>query len=164
MSLAVSTSCITSAHKRKLYDSGLPATATRYSTTSNSDSAIFKDHQGLGNFDYVLNSKNTLSGRYFYEDNPLLAPFPVQNANLADTNLIDSPVVTEKIDYSAILKLTTIVTSNLVNEARISSQRYVTNNVEQASCADSRFGIADLNPRLLRISDDASYFPVTGEF
>ena len=40
--------------------------------------ATFKDHQGIGNLDYVINSKNTFSGRYIYETDPLDAPFGAQ--------------------------------------------------------------------------------------
>ena len=37
------------------------------------DPASFKDHQGIGNVDYVINSKNTFSGRYVYETDPINA-------------------------------------------------------------------------------------------
>src|ERR1700730_11123989 len=42
--------------------------------------ASFKDHQGVGNIDYVINSKNTFSGRYVYEADPINANFPAVNA------------------------------------------------------------------------------------
>ena len=37
--------------------------------------ATFKDHQGIGNVDYVINSKHTFSGRYIFEADPHQCPF-----------------------------------------------------------------------------------------
>lgn len=48
---------------------------------------IFKDHQFLGNFDYVINSKNTLSGRFEWEDDPLYAPDAVINSTIVSNTL-----------------------------------------------------------------------------
>ena len=62
-----------------------------------SDPAIFKDHQGLGNFDYVINSKNTLSGRYVYEIDPLHGQFAVINATLAGNALPGNPVTSDQV-------------------------------------------------------------------
>jgi hypothetical protein len=129
-----------------------------------SDPATFKDHQGLGNFDYVLNSKNTLSGRYVYEIDPLNGNFAVLNATLPGNSLPGNPITTTKIDHGAILKLTSIVTPNFVNEARISYQRYVTNDTEGSPFRNSQFGIADLSPGTSPIADDLSTFTLTSLF
>src|SRR5439155_1473258 len=51
-----------------------------YALQNYSIPAIFKDHNGMGNFDYLINSKHTLAGRYQYERDTLQAPFPFQNA------------------------------------------------------------------------------------
>ena len=32
--------------------------------SSISDPAIFHEYQGMGNFDYIVNSRNTVSGQY----------------------------------------------------------------------------------------------------
>ena len=54
---------------------------TSFSPTTFTDPAIFKDHNGLGNLDYTINTSNTLSVRYEYEADPIPL-FPVLNANL----------------------------------------------------------------------------------
>jgi Carboxypeptidase regulatory-like domain len=139
--------------------------SANYASQSFSLPAIFHDHQGLGNFDYVINSKNTLSGRYDYETDPLNATMPVINATVAGTDLPGNPATTTKTDHSAILKLTTIVTPNFVNEARISYQRYVTLDTEQSTYTNSSVGITDLDAKgSTPIADDLSYFCITGTF
>ncbi len=79
------------------------------------------EDQYLGNFDYVVDSKNTLSERFFTSKDPQDQPFvclgPCQ------------PGAPEDVTYtadSAVLKLTTVATSNLVNEASFSYQRSTT--------------------------------------
>jgi hypothetical protein len=42
-------------------------------------SRLYTEHQGLGNMDYVINSKNTLSGRYFYGTDPTKNSFNCGN-------------------------------------------------------------------------------------
>jgi hypothetical protein len=37
--------------------------------------ALYKEHQAVGNFDYSINDKNTLSGRYFYTSDPTAISF-----------------------------------------------------------------------------------------
>ena len=139
--------------------------SANYASQSFSLPAIFHDHQGLGNFDYVINSRNTLSGRYEYETDPLNATMPVINATVAGTDLPGNPATTTKTDHAAILKLTTIVTPNFVNEARISLQRYITLDTEQSPYRNSQVGITDLDPiGSTPIADDLSYFCVTGFF
>src|SRR5207237_7171054 len=50
----------------ELQGSGLADTAPGggYGLRSFSDPAIFKDHNGMGSFDYLINDKHTLVGRY----------------------------------------------------------------------------------------------------
>jgi len=139
--------------------------SANYASQSFSLPAIFHDHQGLGNLDYVINSRNTLSVRYDYETDPLNATMPVINATVAGTDLPGNPATTTKTDHAAILKLTTIVTPNFVNEARISYQRYVTLDSEQSPYTNSSVGITDLDPKgSTPIADDLSYFCITGTF
>ena len=111
-----------------------------------SDPAIFKDHQFIGNFDYFLSSKETLSGRYEYETDPTHASFPVINATLAGTSLPGTPVNATKLGHSALLKLTSILSNNLVNEARVSFQRYNAVNSEGDPFTDTQVGVTPLNP------------------
>src|SRR5207244_11481797 len=42
--------------------------------------AVFNDHNFMANGDYLINPQHSFAMRYEYEKDPLLAPFPVQNA------------------------------------------------------------------------------------
>jgi hypothetical protein len=125
-----------------------------------SEPAIFKDHQFIGNFDYVLNSRETLSGRYEYETDPTNASFPVINATLAGTSLPGTPVNATKLGHSALLRLTSILTNSLVNEARVSFQRYNAVNSEGDPFTDTQVGVTPLNPA--PSLNGLSYFNVGG--
>src|SRR3984885_12075218 len=79
--------------------------------------ALYHENRYVANGDYVINSKETLATRYFYTLNP-------QNPLLGQTggNL---PGVDENIVFGnqdAVLKLTSLVTNNFVNEAGASFQ------------------------------------------
>jgi hypothetical protein len=80
-----------------------------------SDPARFTENQALFNLDYVIDSKNTLSGRYFYAYAPQTQDFA--NANGQPPG---SGISVLSGDQLAIGKLTTTVTNNLVNEVRFS--------------------------------------------
>jgi Carboxypeptidase regulatory-like domain/TonB dependent receptor-like, beta-barrel len=81
--------------------------------------APFSEDQYLVNSDYVINTKNTLAMRFFYSNDPRTFNFntPIGGA---------LPGAPEQVQYSntnAVLKLTTLLTNSLVNEARVSFQR-----------------------------------------
>src|SRR5207245_4911645 len=78
--------------------------------------AIFNDHNFMANGDYLINSKQSLAMRYQYEKEPLFANFPVQNALQQGNFLPGNPIRTTKSNHSALLRLTSIVSNNLVNE------------------------------------------------
>ena len=74
--------------------------------------ASHREDQVVLNGDYQVNPKNTLSGRYFYSRNPQYSPLAGQ-----------LPGTPKSLYYSntySVLKLTSIITNNLVNEARAS--------------------------------------------
>lgn len=82
--------------------------------------AIYTENQYVANGDYIFNSKNTLSTKYFYTHNPYTT-FLGQGGG-------DLPGTPEGIlfgNHNAVAKLTTLVTSNFVNEARVSFQQNV---------------------------------------
>jgi hypothetical protein len=128
--------------------SGAPDTAANlgYLTTTVSDPVRFKDHMGLGNFDWIINNKHTLAGRFEYEADPMKAPIAVLNATLVTQALLGSPVSTVKADHQAVLRLTSTISNNLVNEARISYQRFVTTGNPLTPFRNSQVGIADMGP------------------
>ncbi len=136
------------------------ATDTGYAATTFSIPSIFRDHQGMGNMDYVINAKNTLAGRYEYETDIVNGPFPALNALEPLNTLPGGPVVIQKTNHAALLKLTSILSNTLVNEARLSFQRSVATNTEDAVLRNSAVGLNDLNPA----NDNLSLFQITGLF
>jgi hypothetical protein len=79
------------------------------------------EDQYLANFDYIVNSKNTLSERFFTSKDPQDQPFVCLGPC--------TPGAPEDVTYtadSAVLKLTTVATSNFVNEVFFSFQRSTT--------------------------------------
>ncbi|HTR35525.1 MAG TPA: TonB-dependent receptor [Bryobacteraceae bacterium] len=81
--------------------------------------ALFHEKQTLINGDYIINPKNTLAMRFLYSSDPRTIQFntPIGGA------LPGAPEQTNYSNTNAVLKLTTIVSNTLVNEARGSFQR-----------------------------------------
>jgi hypothetical protein len=86
--------------------------------------AIYNGDQGLINFDYLLNAKSTLSGRWFYTNDPQQAPLGGQ--------LPGAPSLLGFDNVNSVLKLTTVLTNTIVNEARVSMQRNLAQTNAQA--------------------------------
>jgi hypothetical protein len=89
---------------------------TPYQNVFLSSPAVFHEHQLITNMDYLINSKNTFSAKYFYTMDPQLAPYN-------GTDLTGTPVSNYYSNTNASLKLTTLISNTLVNEARVSFQR-----------------------------------------
>jgi hypothetical protein len=81
-----------------------------------SSPAKYTEDQYIVNGDYVLSSKHTLSARYFYTHNPQTVPFGIGG-------LPGTPIHNDYSNTNAVLKLTSVLTPNFVNEARVSGQR-----------------------------------------
>jgi hypothetical protein len=81
-----------------------------------SSPAKYTEDQYIVNADYVLSSKHTLAARYFYTHNPQTVPFGIGG-------LPGTPIHNDYSNTNAVLKLTSVITPNFVNEARISGQR-----------------------------------------
>jgi len=130
----------------------LAATATCTSatlTTTFSVPALYKEHQGLGNVDYIINSKNTLSTRYFYSTDPTNVPFNCgASGGTPGVCVPDTGELTRFGGQLGVLKLTTIVTNNLVNEARVSVQRSSTNISDLIPFTNNQVGIASILPSI----------------
>jgi hypothetical protein len=122
----------------------VPSSGTSgFGPTTFENPATFRDHQGVGNVDYVINSKNTFSGRYIYETDPLNANFPAVNALEPGVAVPGSPVSTDKVNQDAVAKLTTVISNNVVNEIHIGYQRNVTVNTESVLFHNTALGIQD---------------------
>ena len=128
------------------------STTGPYSVNSFSSPALYKEHQGMGNFDYTINSKNTLSGRYFYTTDPTSADFSCGVPGLVGSCLPGDPVSFQYTDHATTLKLTSIVTNNFVNEARLSFQRFGSVATNLTPFTDSQVGITPLTPAVNALS------------
>jgi outer membrane receptor protein involved in Fe transport len=113
-----------------------------------SGAAKYTEHQAIGNFDYVINDKNTLSGRWTYSDAITNAPIGCNiTATTFTTCLPEGSGATVQIPTQYVTgKLTTSLTSNLVNEARVSLQRSVGKPQNTTPFTDAQVGMAPLEP------------------
>src|ERR1700733_5203829 len=92
-----------------------------YYTCNFSVPSIYNEDQYVGNGDYIFNSKNTLSIRTFYSRNPDI----VAMGSPWGGNLPGAPENNYYSNINALMNLTTLVSNNFVNEARVSFQRLV---------------------------------------
>lgn len=128
--------------------------------------AIFKERQGMGNWDYVISPKHTLAGRYFRVSAPTFAPFP-GGLGFPGPDVPGNPVSWNFSSHVASLKLTSALTPNLVNEARVSYQRYGVLNTNDIPFKASAVGMtpvqADLDglPNIWFIPIDFAVPPVS---
>ena len=121
----------------------------QYPAASFTDPATYHDYQGLGNLDYIINTKHTLSGRYFVETDPEYGNFASNGTRITATNLLPgNPITEQKTNQTALLRLTSVLSNNLVNEGRISYQRVVGTSANLETYRNSQVGITDLTPGL----------------
>jgi Carboxypeptidase regulatory-like domain/TonB-dependent Receptor Plug Domain len=108
------------------------------STNVVSDPIVATENQYLGNADYIINSKNTVSQKFFTSTDPQVQPFTCLGGGC-------TPGAPTAVTYSATsetLKLTTVVTQNFVNEAYFSFQRQTAHGATQdyvAACSVAGF-------------------------
>ena len=126
-----------------------------------SDPAIYHEYQGIGNFDYLVNSKNTISGRYFVATDPTEAPFPGSGLGFPSPNVPGNPVYTEYGNQSASLKWTSTITPNFLNEARFSYQRTTVVNQNQIPFTDSDIGMQPVQQSIEGMSN-IWFLPIFG--
>ncbi len=118
------------------------------------DPAIYKEYQLVGNWDWVISSKNTLSGRYFYSSDPTEAPFGNGSTSTTPgTGLIGAPLKTTFTYDNLVLKLTSLITNNLVNEFRATYQLYKANDVPQIPFTNEQVGIQTLVPGIDQLAN-----------
>src|ERR1700728_3292188 len=101
--------------------------------TALSQPTIANENQYMGNGQWNVNSKNTLEARYLYSSDPQIQSF-LCFITPGSCNP-GSPEDVQYLSHTATLKLTTILTNNLVNEARVTYQR----NVEDATDPNNVF-------------------------
>jgi hypothetical protein len=84
----------------------------------------FTENQVVGNLDYVLSSKNTLALRYYWSNDPAVVPFGCGAGGGAPGNCYPGTQLSNSFgNIYGVMKLTTIVSNHVINEARLSIQR-----------------------------------------
>ena len=129
--------------------------------TTFTNPARYTEHQYLGNGDYLINSKNTFSLRYFYANDPQHVSFLCGLNGGAPGICYPGSAGTSNIsNHYAVLKLTTILTSNLVNEVRFSLQRDTSAASPTAPYTNAQFGIQPIQASVPQLDQ----LTVTGLF
>jgi hypothetical protein len=105
--------------------------------------AIYSENQYVANGDYVINSKHTLTTKYFYTANPQTL-FLGQGGG----NLPGAPVTTPWGNQAAVAKVTSLLTNNFVNEVRVSYQRNngSANQLQPPNSTPAELGMQPLVP------------------
>jgi hypothetical protein len=112
----------------------LPTNTTgNFLPTTITDPATYEEHQAIINGDYVISSKNTLAMRYLYTNNPQTLPLA--------GGLPGAPAHALYSNTDAVLKLTTLITPTLVNEARGSFQRNFQHETDTTPSTPQALGI-----------------------
>jgi hypothetical protein len=124
--------------------------------------ARFTEHQYLANGDYVINSKNTFSLRYFYANDPEQISYlcGINGGTNYGICYNDNTGVSSISNHYAVLKLTSILSNNLVNEARVSMQRDTAATHATNTYTNEGFGINSISP----YERDLDQITVTGLF
>jgi hypothetical protein len=113
--------------------------------------AIYKEHQAMGNWDWVITPKQTLSGKYFYAIDPTVAPFPGSGLGFPGPNVPGNPVSWEYGSHNANLKLTSALTTSIVNEALMAYQRYTINNTNDIPFTATEVGMTPVQSDLPKL-------------
>jgi hypothetical protein len=118
-----------------------------------SSPAFYKEHQAVGNLDYVVDGKNTLSARWFLSEIPEIVDFGCGVTGVIGTSelpcLPDDPGTTQYKNQYATLKLTTLLSNNWVNEARVSFQQANADLANTGPFTNSQVGIQAIYPGFL---------------
>jgi len=110
------------------------------------DPSIYSEEQYLVNADYLLSAKHTLSTRYFYSHEHQSQGF---NCLISATTCLPGGGQDDIFNNTAaVLKLTSILSNSLVNEARMSFQRNESNLGTKQKFTDSQVGITPVTPQI----------------
>ena len=110
--------------------------------------STYKENHWIANSDYVVNAKHTLSGRLFTATVDQLRSFgsPGGYPGAPVVPGWGAPQALQATDVATSLKLTSTLTTNLVNEATMAYTRNNTNAVGVAIPMASDFGITAVDP------------------
>lgn len=110
--------------------------------------STYKENHWIGNSDYVISNRNTLSARVFTSTVDQLRTFgsPGGYPGAPVVPGWGAPQALKAADFAGSLKLTTTFSPNLVNEARMAYTRSNTNAVAVGLPLASEFGMTAVDP------------------
>lgn len=111
-----------------------------FQQTNYSFPSIYTGNQYIGNFDYLINARNTLQGRYLFTEDPQSTPFGIGNVPGTPSNTYYANTVSN-------LKLTTLITNAFINVAKISLQRNIANGSDKVPYTPQGVGITPIIPQ-----------------
>jgi len=115
------------------------STTGDYQRVNYSFPSIYTGDQYIGNFDYLISSKHTLQGRYLFTEDPQTTPFGI-------ASVPGTPSSTYYANTISSLKLTSLVTNNLINVAKAALQRNIANGGDKTPYTPQGVGITPIVP------------------
>jgi hypothetical protein len=103
----------------------------------------YTEHQLVTNADYILNSKNTLQIRNFWSSSNTLQPI--------SNNLPGTPITLLYGNVDAVVKLTTLLTGNFINELHVAGQRNAQHGSDTTVTTPQAIGQAPIVPTMTEL-------------
>jgi hypothetical protein len=114
-----------------------------FQLTPFSQPAHFTEHQAVANFDYAISAKHSLGARFFTSQDPQTINFTNANGELPGT-----PASALYANTNGVLKLTSILSNNVVNEGRLSYQRNIAIFSNGVPFTATQLGMTPINPAI----------------
>jgi Carboxypeptidase regulatory-like domain/TonB dependent receptor len=105
-----------------------------------SEPSTFNEDQFVANVDYVISPRNTLSAKVFHSHDP-----QVQTIDCGASCLPGNPGLIDSGTFNGVLKWTSIITPNLVNEARAGFTHLYWEDSSSQFVTPQDFGVIPLN-------------------
>ncbi|MBV9771438.1 MAG: carboxypeptidase regulatory-like domain-containing protein [Bryobacterales bacterium] len=115
-----------------------------YGPVTYTSPATFGEHQLVANVDYVINAKNTLSVKYFWTADNEFAP-------LSGTDVPGTPVTSKYDNIYPNARLTTLLTTSLVNELHVAGQRNGQHQSDTTVTTPQAIGQATIVPTITEL-------------
>jgi hypothetical protein len=101
--------------------------------------AAYTENQYIGNGDWLLSAKHSLQMRYMYSENPYNYQLSGAFGQLPGRYQTDA-----RSNTSAVLRMTSLLSSSVVNQARISFQRVIQNGTDKLPYTPQQIGLKPL--------------------
>src|ERR1039458_5748676 len=124
-----------------------------FQSTPISVPAHFREDQGVGSLDYLITKNETLSARFFTAQAPAINSFlAAGSGNPIGTELAGTGNQSLYANVDQVLKLTSILTTNLLNEAHVSYRRNIAISSPLSPFTNTQFGITPIDPKSIQVA------------